>query len=109
MTLRSSLIGFFLGALVTFPFLWLAMILAGVGQGTLYTGPRLLFPFALLTTAYPKIVSTQSLVISALQFPVYGLALGAAYHSRRFRFLVLGLLFFHILAAAALSLHSPPS
>jgi hypothetical protein len=85
------------------PFLWMTEILASAGQGTPYTGPRLLFPFALFTTAYPKIVSTHSLIIAACQFPVYGLILGTAYQSRRFGFFVIGLVVLHLLAAAVLS------
>jgi hypothetical protein len=109
MTLRSSLIGLAIGALVTFPFLWLAMLVASVGQGTPYTGPRLVFPYAMLDAAYPKIGSAHALTIAYSQFPVYGLVLGAVYHSKRFRFFVWAVIVLHILAAAICLPYAPLS
>lgn len=85
------------------------MLLAGLGQGTAYTGPRLLFPYAMLDAAYPKILSGDSLTIAALQFPLYGLILGAVYGSRRFPFVVVALITFHIVAVLVLSPFAPLS
>jgi hypothetical protein len=108
-TLRFSLIGLVIGALITMPVLWLAMLLASVGQGTPYTAPRVLFPFAMFATCFPKPSCGGFMLGALLQFPVYGLILGAAYHSRRFRLLVIALVVLNILAAVVLPLYTPLS
>jgi hypothetical protein len=104
MSLRSSLIGFALGALVTFPALWLAMLLCQVGQGY-YTAPGLLFPFAMFSTCFPKPGCGQY-VLAYLQFPVYGLVLGAVYRSARFRLYAVAMGALHLIGAAVLPLFS---
>jgi hypothetical protein len=89
--------------------MWLAMILAGVGQGTPYAAPRLLFPFAMFAACFPKPRCSGYMLAAILQFLVYELLLGTVYRSRRFSFFVLGLIFLHILAAILLAPYDPSS
>jgi hypothetical protein len=103
MSLRSSLIGFALGALATFPVLWLAMLLCQVNYG-LYTAPKALFPFAMFSADFPKDGSVGCQLGAYLQLPVYGLVLGAVYHSARFRAVALAVAALHLIAAAVLPL-----
>jgi hypothetical protein len=91
------------------PFLWVAMILASMGQGTPYTAPRLLFPFAMLSTCFPKPGCGGYMLAAYLQFPVYGLVLGATCRLRRFGFFVFALVVLHLLAAVVLSPYAPSS
>jgi hypothetical protein len=52
------------------------MLLASVGQGTPYTAPRLLFPFAMFGTCFPNPHCGGFMLGALLRFPIYGLILG---------------------------------
>jgi hypothetical protein len=80
--LRSSLIGLAIGAVVCILCLLLAVLAAGAGHGT-YLPAKILFPFAMLASVGVLSLSFTA-VLAALQFPVYGLLLGAAFRSPRF-------------------------
>ena len=99
LTTRNAIIGLLLGALLMFPALWLAMILATLGQGTLYTAPKMLFPFAMFDASFPKDSGRGFELAAYSQLPVYGLILGAFFNSAWFHRVVFILALAHIIAA----------
>ena len=97
--LRSSLIGLAIGTVICFPCLLLAVFAAGGGHGT-YLPAKILFPFAMLATVFGRSVTLFYAVLALLQFPIYGLLLGAAFRSRRFLLCVIILSCAHFSVAA---------
>jgi hypothetical protein len=81
------------------PFLWLAMILASVGQGTPYTAPKMFFPYAMFDATFPKDGGRGFDLAAYSQLPVYGLILGAFYNSAWFHRIAFILALTHIIAA----------
>jgi hypothetical protein len=69
-------------------------------------GANLLFPYAIWSADFPKRGSTFSMVVSLVQFPVYGLILGAVYRSARFSHVAVALTVVHFVAAGVLPIIS---
>jgi hypothetical protein len=80
---RSSLIGLGFGAVVGILFLLLSVFAAGAGHGT-YLPAKILFPFAMLASVFGHSITLPYVVLALVQFPVYGLLLGAVFRSPRF-------------------------
>jgi hypothetical protein len=97
--MRSSLIGFVIGIGVCILGLLVAVWATGAGHGT-YLPAKILFPFAMLAGVFGHSITLFYAVLAVLQFPVYGLILGAAFRSSRFVLCVIILSLVHFGVAA---------
>src|SRR5438105_4422954 len=70
--IRGSLIGLALGALITIPFLALAVFCAGGGHGT-YAPAKFLFPVAMIFAVGRESITPPIIGLALVQFPLYGL------------------------------------
>jgi hypothetical protein len=96
---RSSLIGLALSSVVGVLCLLAAVFAAGAGHGT-YLPAKILFPFAMLAGVFGRSISLPYVVLALLQFPLYGLFLGAVFRSPRFVLCVIILSCAHFAVAA---------
>jgi hypothetical protein len=97
--LRTSFIGFALGVLITIPLGWIIIVAAGAGHGS-YVPAKLIFPVGMLGPVFRQSLTPPWVIAVVLQFPIYGLLIGRAYHSRRVRLTALCVAAFHFLVAA---------
>jgi hypothetical protein len=79
--------GLGLGILATIPAVALAVASGGAGHGE-YVAARLLFPYTMLLTMQTHYISLPLIIIALLQFPMYGLAIGATTRRKRTRIFV---------------------
>src|SRR5688500_60773 len=80
--------------------LFLGLVSAGVGHGD-YVLARILFPYTMLSAFLFEEIGAPLIFLAVAQFPLYGLALGAAAKRGRLGTALLLLLVVHALAAAA--------
>jgi hypothetical protein len=106
--MTRSLMGTALGALLGAACLYLAVIAGGVGHGT-YFPAKALFPFTMLSVVFTPSITTPFIVLAFLQFPLYGLFLGALYRSPRFWIAVTSLSLLHVAAAVVVFTFANPS
>ena len=83
--------GFVVGAIATF----VAVGAAAAGHGE-YVPGALLFPFTMLLAVGVGTIAPPLVVLALMQYPFYGLVVGASKHSQRTLLYVLGV---HIMAA----------
>jgi hypothetical protein len=57
---------------------------------------KVLFPFAMLSVVFGHSITPPFIVLAFLQFPFYGLVLGALFHSPRFRTAAASLSLLHV-------------
>jgi hypothetical protein len=96
---RSSRIGLAFGTGVCILCLLVAVLAAGAGHGT-YLPAKILFPFAMLAGVFGRSITLPYVVLALVQFPLYGLLLGAAFRSPRFVLCVIILSCAHFAVAA---------
>jgi hypothetical protein len=108
MVLRRSIIGLALGLFVGAACLYIALIAGGGGHGT-YMPAKVLFPFCMLSVVLGHSITLPFISLAFLQFPLYGLVLGAAFRSDRFRSVVTSLSVLHILVSVVVFAFSDPS
>jgi hypothetical protein len=96
---RLSLIGLAFGAAVCVACLLVAVFAAGAGHGT-YLPAKILFPFAMLASVFGRSITLPYVVLALVQFPIYGLLLGAVFRSRRFVLCIIILSCAHFAVAA---------
>ena len=80
--------------------LFLGLVSAGMGHGD-YVLARILLPYAMLSAVLFKGIVAPLIVLAVAQFPLYGVALGAAAKRGRLSTALLLLLVVHTLAAVA--------
>jgi hypothetical protein len=103
-----SLMGLALGALIGAACLYIAVIAGGAGHGT-YFPAKALFPFTMLSVVFGHSITSPFIVLAFLQFPLYGLVLGALYRSPRFRLGVTSLSLLHVAVAVVVFTFSDSS
>ena len=92
------MMGLALGALIGAACLYGAVIATGAGHGT-YFAAKALFPFTMFSVVFGHSITSPFIVLAFLQFPLYGMVLGALYRSPRFRLAVTSLFLLHVAAA----------
>jgi hypothetical protein len=102
---RNAIIGLAAGAMASVGGALIATFAAGGGHGT-YLPAKILFPFAMLLSVFGSSITAPYMVAALLQFPIYGLVLGAAVGSRSFKALAVALACSHV-AVAALDISAP--
>ena len=105
MVKRTPLNGAGIGILFAVPCLLLVVFAAGGGHGT-YLPAKLLFPFAMLAAVFGTSITTFHVALALLQFPLYGLFLGAVFGTRLFTLCLIVLAAAHC-AAAAIDIFAP--
>lgn len=85
MTKLAPLGGLLVGAAITLPAMFIAVVSSGAGHGD-YGAARLLFPYSMLLTLITgDTIGVLSIVVALIQFPLYGLVIGAGMRDRRWR------------------------
>jgi hypothetical protein len=107
MVLRRSIIGLALGLFVGAACLYIALTAGGAGHGT-YMPAKILFPFCMLSVVFGHSITTPFVSLAFLQFPLYGLILGAVFRSSRFRSVAISLSVLHIVVLIVVLKFSDP-
>jgi hypothetical protein len=85
--------------LLTLPLLIIAVYFADGGHGS-YIPAMSLFPFGLLSTILFGRITTPFIVISIIQFPLYGLLIDKSVSVNKFKLILTIIALVHILLAA---------
>jgi hypothetical protein len=103
-----SLIGMAVGAVTGAACLYITVIASGAGHGT-YFPAKALFPFTMLSVVFSHSITPPFIVVAFLQFPLYGLVLGAFFSSPRFRRAATSLSLLHVAVAVVVFIFSDAS
>lgn len=103
---RRALIGLGIGLLLIPPAMLLAFFSAGGGHGD-YLWARVFFPYTMLPSCLDnRAIGNMSIALAFLQFPVYGVLIGALAPTRKHATIVAGAIGVIHVAAVALCLAS---
>ncbi len=88
----------FIACLIATPIcLFLALLSGGVGHGD-YLWAKILFPYSMLSTLPFESLTTASIILAIIQFPLYGVALGLANRRQKIGHVAIALIIIHIFA-----------